>query len=166
MLLILSITLIAAFAALNRIRGGGLGAHLLPGHPRFWVTPVIFYLAWRHLGDWQSAAWFAGVFLAWSLQPWGDIYMLGRPRPDGKEVPDFGTCCLGLWTLGMLAGICLFPVASGMLGRDAAFGLAPIMPLAYWLGWKAFDRWPSLKAQTTIAEPLIGAWWGVILVFL
>ena len=103
MIALTAILIIIAFTLFNRIRGGGLGADRLPGHPRYYVAPVIFGLAWWWLGDWQRAAWFSGVWLAWSLQAWGDIYMLGRQRMDGKPVRDFWTCITGLFTLGLRA---------------------------------------------------------------
>ena len=39
------------------------------------------------------------------------------------------------------------------------------MPFSYTAGWLAYDRWPLLlKAQTPVAEVLMGLAWGAVLV--
>lgn len=163
-----TLCIILAFAVLNRIRGGGLGAEHLPGHPRFWVLPVVLGLAYWHLGAVEQAVWFAAAWLLWSTQPWGDVYMMGRPHPSGQTY-DWSTCAIGLMMLGILPMFLIAPLGDGG-GWPFAVVLrllsgAVALSLAYELGWQAFERrW--IGAHTVLAEPLIGLWWGAVLVSL
>lgn len=155
----MSIMVIIMMSIINRIRGGGLWGDRLPGHPRFWCAPVVFLLAVWWLPDWKFAAWFALAWFGWSLHSWGNSYMLGRPRFDGEPVGSMWEGLIDLGVIGLVAGllICLL--------TPWALLLTVAMPASYYIGWVAFDLWPErLKAQTAIAETLMGAAWGAVLV--
>lgn len=152
--------LIPALAILNRVRGGGLWADRLPGHPRLYVAPVIAILCLFIMPPWQAVA--TGIaYLAWSFLPWGHLACLGKFIPL-RQMSSLEASCLEvvkgdyLAALMMLHLIGLLPMA--FLVSPLAF-LAPIpIALSYALGWFVT---PAAPFRT--AEILVGAVWGVLL---
>ena len=72
--------------ALNRARGGGLGASALPGHPRLWVSTLLG-LAVAALIDPSTGAAVAASYLMWAWLPWGRWFDLGRSPKDPARSP-------------------------------------------------------------------------------
>lgn len=154
------IVLIAAMAALNHIRGGHLGGNLLPGHPRLWAAAGAIIIATLFIGPLDALA-FGLAFLIWSLTPWGHSIGLGRFAPDRKpewleelligHIPNPWLRLLVLQLIGLAPAIFLVSM------------LAPLFAVAfvaaYEIGWRLR---PS--APTQVAEPLVGALWGLMLV--
>jgi len=79
--------LVMSAGFLNRFRGGGYGAHLLPGHPRFYVVPLVGLMVYAFYGHDGEGGLFPYwltlplIYLWWSWWPWGEWFDLGRmPR--------------------------------------------------------------------------------------
>lgn len=154
--------IIAAMAFLNRVRGGGFGAEILPGHPRYYVTPVIGILAWLWTGAIIMSVLFAACYLAWSLVPWGHAIGLGRWSPSRAPAPLEET--LIHWTNNpwlKLLSIEVVGLAPAMvLVSPFAAILPPFFVACYELGWRLRP-----KAPIELAELLVGVLWGALLVW-
>lgn len=152
--------MILAMAALNHVRGGHLGGNLLPGHPRLWATAGAIIMATPFFGPLDAAA-FGLAFLIWSLIPWGHSIGLGRFAPDRK--PEWLEALL----VDHIPNPWLRLLVLHLIGLAPAFFLvsmlAPLFALAfvaaYEIGWRIR---PSVPTQ--VAEPLVGALWGLMLV--
>ena len=153
---------IPIMAFLNRFRGGGFGAEHLPGHPRYWVTPVVGALAYWHTGNALHAAIFAACYLAWSLVPWGHAIGLGRWSPVRDPAPIEET--LIHWTdnpwlkLLTIEVVGLFPAM--VLVSPFAAAMPPLFVACYEVGWRLRPR-----APIELAELLTGGLWGLLLVW-
>lgn len=154
--------LVAACAALNRFRGGGLGADRLPGHPRFYVSAAIGLLTFALLGGPLAAAAAAASYLCWSILPHGRWYDLGRlpddfvaRKPNDFEIlinrlPNDHVRFTARNTLGLLPGAALL--------SPFLLVLAPLQTLAYEFGWRVTPRVP-----TVTGEWITGGLWGAFL---
>ena len=85
---ILSLLIIPLYGILNRVRGGGFYGHLLPGHPRVWISVFTICLSLFFLPIYQ-AAFLGACFFLWSLLPWGRWYSLGNMPREASGNPDF-----------------------------------------------------------------------------
>lgn len=90
LLLALSLAILVVFAAaaINRLRGGGLGADRLPGHPRFYAAALFGLVASYALSDWRQGALLGLLWLLWALPAWGRWYTLGRHDRSLSGTPD------------------------------------------------------------------------------
>lgn len=154
---------IPACAILNRVRGGGFGASVLPGHPRYYVAPVMGAIAFAVSGDPWRAVSFAAAYLIWSLLPWGHCIGLGRYAPDRDAallekdalILSRGNPWVALLMLEVI-GIVPAAIAVSLL----ALCLPPLFVAAYEIGWRLRP-----KAPIELAELLVGALWGALLIW-
>lgn len=164
--------LIPALAVLNRFRGGGYGAAVLPGHPRWYVWPL-----------WSAAGWLVGypwwllgpAYLVWSNIPWGRWFRLGRsPRSlTGREPRAIERVVEGIAgasdhvALFLIHALALVPVAlacSALLNWGwpdpwaalAGVGVAALVVLTYELAW----RFAPPNSAISTAEHGVGALFG------
>ena len=70
--MMLWLVIIAASAALNRVRGGGLGGERLPGRALFWAAPAMGCLAWL-VSPWPVALGLAVAYFVWAVWGWGHL---------------------------------------------------------------------------------------------
>lgn len=144
-------------AVLNRFRGGGFGAAKFPGHPRFYVAPVLGLVCWLLGAGVSDSIVVAICYLAWSFVPWGHCIGLGRWMPGRKPAwlehraldAAQNNPWIALWfleTVGM-------SVAAGAM-HWSAFLLPPLMVAAYEIGWRVS------RAPIRWAEIAIGLLWG------
>lgn len=165
-------------ALINRVRGGGLFAPVLPGHPRLWAAPAMGLLSVLTGAGWQEAlAWGLG-YLAWSAPAWGRWFDLGRgsnadPLSATEAVVEWLAARLPtlglhpdyvcLWVRHMAVLPCLVAVA--LLGGPGWLPvLAPLFAglvvLSYEIG-----RRQSFVKPLAVAEILAGLpWAGLLLV--
>lgn len=139
---------IAAMAILNRIRGGGFGAVMLPGRALFWCAPCVALIGYIMSGPWglMWGAW----YLLWAIPAWGYLQLLGRYVP-GKYPTE-----LECWLLDITRG----NVHLAFLLRHLPAGpLAPLIVVAYEACWRLHPANPIW-----IAELITGALWGVLIV--
>lgn len=165
------VMIVLACAVLNRIRGGGFYGELLPGHPRYWVSPVLGLVNWI-IAPWPVAASMAFAYLIWSIPPWGRWYDLNRvtttwitrdyssyerviERLSGKD--DY--LSFYLRHLSAMIGIVLL----AYLTTWWWYITIPVLPLlivcAYDVAWRISDHY-----AITIGEMLTGAAWGIMIV--
>jgi hypothetical protein len=157
-----AIVIVLVMTILNRVRGGGFDAQALPGHPRYWVTPVVGLFAYLWSGSLMHGAIFAGCFLVWSLVPWGHCIGLGRWSPAREPAylelhaleAAGGSPYLALF---ILEAIGLFPAI--LLVSFAGLFMLVLMVPCYELGWRLRP-----KAPIELAELLVGALWGGLMV--
>jgi hypothetical protein len=157
-----AIAVVGLMAVLNRFRGGGFGADRLPGHPRFYVAPMVAVVAWIVM-PWQQAIAAGVAYLAWCWPPWGHLMCLGHWSP-GRPVSEFEAWCLKSMR-GDYFGALLLRHAVGLipamcLVSPLAIVAAPLVAALYAAGW----RW---RPQNPIepAELLTGALWGAFFVW-
>ncbi|WP_293857176.1 hypothetical protein [uncultured Alsobacter sp.] len=152
---------ILAAAVLNRVRGGGFFGDRLPGHPRFWVAPLMGGLAAVHHPPLAAAA-LGAAWLYWSLLPWGRWYTFGAVTPD-RPPTTFEAA------VEVLAGD--DHVLAFSIRNTIAF--APIWlvhPWAWLAGWVQTALYAFAKAVAPpaifvpVAEILTGALWGLLLI--
>lgn len=147
-------------AVVNRFRGGGFGAQYLPGHPRFWVTPIVAMLALFLVGPLQAVL-MALAYLVWCWPPWGYLMTLGRTTPAGRDISLVEQLCLDA-ALGNIWAALMLRHAFGMLPAmfvvsPFAILAAPLIVIAYELGWRI-----TPLAPIRTAELLTGAIWGAL----
>lgn len=149
---------------LNRVRGGGFGAENLPGHPRFYVAPVVGLLAWAVVPGWPALT-FAASYLWWSLLPWGNWFDLGRltdgwqgRRRNGfEEFIDAITDHNDHLAFALRNAIGFAPLL--LVANPVLVIFAPILQvLAYEAGWRANE-----SAPIETGELLTGALWGALI---
>ena len=175
----LALITLAITSALNRVRGGGLGAAHLPGHPRVYVAPVIGLLAGILNNGWLIGVVAGLGYFIWSLPPWGRWYTLGRmPRtisgqPDAFEIwverisdGDDRNDHLALLIRHALGILPLIAVLVLITGRWWLAGWVIVFPVlavaAYEACWRAAMR-GKLNVPTAIAEWIVGCIFGLIL---
>lgn len=148
--------LVAALAAINHARGGGFFADRLPGHPRFYAAPAVWFVCVLFIGPFDALA-VAVSYLVWSLAPWGSWFKLGRgTHPDetwfeaAVSKVSFGSDHVAFTLRNLL---CLIPAAA--LIDPLFLGLALVQTAAYEAGWRL-----SPAAPIRTAELLTGAAWG------
>lgn len=163
-------SLIPVMAVLNRVRGGGFGAEALPGHPRYWVSPVVAGLAWVTM-PWQAALAFGLGYLFWSLWPWGYLMCLGHFQPQGRDISNLELdlldtagqnvyVALGLRHMLVLPGLFAAMIFGGGPWLVLASPIfAALVVGAYAAGWALR---PS--APIELAELLVGALWGGLII--
>jgi hypothetical protein len=158
----MSFFLIPIMVFLNRFRGGGFYAEYLPGHPRFYVAPVIGLLLWFVSGNWISGLSAGVSYLAWSFLPWGHLMCLGNFAPD-RPMSALESFCLDtakgnyLPALMLLHAIGLIPAS--ILVVPWALVMAPLVAAAYGIGWK---QTPATPIRT--AELIVGGLWGCLFI--
>lgn len=164
------IALIAAIAALNRLRGDAtwLGWLGLPGRTLWYIAPAVGLAAWA-AQPWPVAAAFAVAYLVWAVPAWGHLYGLGRYSPD-RAVDRFTAVLLKIASgnvhgafflrhLALLPGLGLVSIASGNIWfAGAAIPAALIIVAGYEAGWRWAPRQPILAA-----ELIAGAVWGALI---
>jgi hypothetical protein len=159
------IVLVPIMALVNAARGGNFGAEGLPGHPRWWATIAVFFVALAAL-PWPQAALFAAGFLLWCLPPWGHLMCLNRyapPRPISTlEISLMWLCCGcvhgALWLRHWLILPMVFAATWSPWALVVAPAIACFIVLAYELGWRLT---PAAPIRT--AEILTGAILGALL---
>lgn len=149
---------IAAMVFLNRFRGGGFGAAALPGHPRYYVAPMVFLFAGTVVPV-LPAAGYALAYFAWSLMPWGHAIGLGRWSPDRPPslVESWFMHEDNPWLRLLsieLAG--LIPATLLVSAGAPVFGAAFVG--CYEIGWRL-----TPKAPIQTAEILVGILWAAML---
>lgn len=177
--LLVAVLVGALAAAINRVRGGGLFAPILPGHPRLWAAPAMGLLSLLAGAGWlEAAAWGLG-YLVWSAPAWGRWYDLGR-KPVSIE-PLSVTEGVVEWlaarlpTLGLHPDyVCLFVrhmlvlpclVAVAFTGGPGWLPvLAPLFAAAVVVAYE-IGRRQSFVKPLAVAEILAGLpWAGLLLV--
>lgn len=156
--------LIPLMAFLNRFRGGGFYAVYLPGHPRFYVAPVVGLLVWLLMGDVARGICAGIVYLVWSFLPWGFLASMGRWTPQGRTISWLEGRCLDLARENYLVALSLLHLV-GLLPAFLSLSLfaplmAPLIAGSYWLGWRYRP-----KAPIELAELITGALWGALFVW-
>lgn len=154
--------ILLAMGFLNRFRGGGYGAHILPGHPRFYVAPLVAGVAYTVDWDWIVAVAWGLCYLLWSFLPWGHLYCLGRTEHEPpRPISDLEEICRSAakgnpWVaFGFLQAIGMIPT---MLYMNMWAALAPLAIVAvYELAWE-WSKDPIPKAE--IATGII---WGLLI---
>ena len=151
--------LMLGLAVVNYARGGGFFADRLPGHPRYYAAPAVWFLCALFIGPFDGL-FVALAYLAWSLAPWGSWYGLGRfPHPDetwfeaAVSKVSFGSDHVAFTLRNLL---CLIPAA--VLIDPLFLGLAFVQTAAYEAGWRLS---PATPIRT--AELLTGAAWGAFI---
>lgn len=166
---LLPLLLIPAMAVLNRFRGGGFGAHSLPGHPRFWVTPVFLCLLLMAGFNPRLAGAITAGWLAWHMLPHGHTFSLGRYFPERKisRFEQWSADLIGIDRAYFVKAALLAPVV--LLGIwighhvviDVAFAVA--LPFAFMA-----IRHVTMPARNDLAEmgegALVGAWLALTLI--
>lgn len=159
----IEVALVPICAVLNRVRGGGLGGALLPGHPRLWVAPAIG-VASLLVGSPLQAVLVAACYLFWAWLPWGRWYDLGRlPPPDRapswferrlEELPnDHARFAARNFAACLPAAVLVSPL----------FLLLPLAQAgAYELGWVWWET--DGISPIPVAELVTGAAWGVLII--
>jgi len=164
----LSLLAIPVCAALNRFRGGGLGASELPGHPRFYVWPFVGLVAALVQESWWGFL-FGGAYLAWSFLPWGHFIGMGRFVPNRpwtklEETVDRiadGDPRLALGLLYVAAPVALFPwvyMTDAYLAGLMSLLFPILAPRAYEASWGMSPKGEEIRN----AEIAVGVWWGVL----
>lgn len=160
----MSVILVVLIAVLNHMRGGGFGASILPGHPRFYAAPVVAFISFPFVGPLD--AFFVGIsYLIWSLAPWGRFYDLGRLQPSYSPTEE-GWFEAGILKLAgndhiaftLRNAICLLPAA--LLMGPSVMLLAPLITVAYEIGWRIT---PTAPIRT--GELITGALWGAAIIW-
>lgn len=148
---------------LNRVRGGGLGGDVLPGHPRFYVAAAMAGLALLVLPEWKAAA-VGAAYLWWAILPWGHWYDLGRLPLNwqGREQSQFERAVSGLCgdddhIAFFMRNIVGFLPMSMLVGSMAVFA-APLQVIAYEACWRVQPKNPIEPS-----EFLTGALWGALI---
>lgn|GEM_PF-999439 len=165
-------------AAINRFRGGGLGAQRLPGHPRFYAAPFVGLIA-AFYQPWPVALAIGLAFLLFVWLPWGRWYTLNRRgrtessgEPSGFErfierLADFGGVrrdwlAFGLRNIAVMTpGFALVLWTAGfaaMMPGPAAW--PPDLSIAAWagLGEAIYAPLAVVPAFGVVALYRIG-WW-------
>lgn len=170
---LLKILIVLGFLFINGVRGGRFGAPKLPGHPRFWVSPLVAPLAWLAAYPIMEAVTLAAAYLAWSFPPWGRWFTLNRlPRDLGgrrvslyesviESISDVGGkrrdhvafFLRHLSVLAPLSFLPLFHLVSTTVG-------AALIVCIYELSW----RFSSKGAEIRNAELATGVLFGLALV--
>lgn len=151
--------LVPVFACLNRLRGGGLGARHLPGHPRFYAAGLAGLAALPFVGA-IDAACVAVSYLAWAWLPWGRWFDLGRlplyyvrrtetpfEKLIGRLPNDHAR-----FTARNLIGL----VPAAVLLSPLFLLIAPLQTAAYEAGWRTTPKTP-----TVTGEWITGILWGL-----
>lgn len=160
----LSAALIVACAFLNRFRGGGFYADRLPGHPRFYVAPVMGLVAWMAGHDPLWSTLFAAAWLFWCFLPWGLLMSLGRWEPQ-REIDRFEDELLltagdNIWVAFWLRHLIGFlPMA--VLCWWSIVVLPPLFVAAYEASW----RWSPRAQVIAFPEMAVGTLFGLMLVW-
>jgi len=153
--------LIPLMAFLNRVRGGGFGAALLPGHPRFYVAALLAVAVWC-VAPWTAGLAAGLAYLAWAFLPWGHLMCLGHYAPD-REISKLEGWCLDIAQERYLPALALLHLIGLLPAFIIVSVFAPLFAVgfagAYWLGWR---YWP--QTPTVPAELIVGALWGVMIV--
>lgn len=151
---------IPLMALLNRFRGGGFGAEILPGHPRFYVAPMVVMLVGLVV-EWHQGLLVGAAYLAWSFTPWGHLIGLGRWDPPREwswlETTTFEISNKNPWlALGMIEMIGM-SVAIVIFSPWAALAAIAFVG-CYEAGWRLRP-----KAPIELAELLVGGVWGLLI---
>lgn len=159
-----SAVIVVACAILNRFRGGGFYADRLPGHPRFYVAPVMGSAAWAAGHDPVWAGFFALAWLWWCWLPWGLLMSLGRWKPereiDRLEEELLSTAGGNIWIAFWLRHLVGFlPIA--VLCWWSAIVMPPLIVAAYEASW----RWSPRPQVIAFPEMFVGALFGLMLVW-
>lgn len=157
--MIVDVLVISLMGFLNRFRGGGFGAIVLPGHPRFYVAPLVGCLALL-VTPLPTAAAVGVSYLFWSLMPWGFTIGLGRFQPS-REPAMVERVFLRISSpharLLAIEAVGLLPAA--ILVMPFALILAPLFVAAYEAAWRLRP-----KAPIEAAEIVVGLLWGALIV--
>lgn len=153
--------LIPVCAVLNRFRGGGFWADRLPGHPRFYVAPLMGLVAWLAGHDPLWSTLFAAAWLAWCWLPWGQLMCLDRFVPDRKispiETELLKVASGNIWlALGLRHALGLVPMT---ILAPGALLMPPLIVAFYEASW----RWSPRQHVIAVPELLTGAAFGVLL---
>lgn len=158
----LDLLAIPACAALNRFRGGGLGASDLPGHPRFYAWAIMAGIALAATLDIVTAAGFGLAYLIWSFAPWGHLMCLGRKEHEpSRPYAWIETRLLALsngnvwFAFGLLHLLFLLPAA---LMTPWALAAPLLIVAAYEMSWRLSPKGEIIRN----AEVATGAVWGAL----
>jgi hypothetical protein len=84
----MSFLILVLSCIINKFRGGGFYAYLLPGAPRYYAFILMGVLFYIYNGFIKESILFAIFWLIWSIPPWGRYYTLGRmPREVSTRKP-------------------------------------------------------------------------------
>ena len=158
-----AILTIAACAVLNRARGDDSWMpDWMPGRALYYTAPLIGAIA-AILGGISFGAAFGAAFLVWGVGPWGHLIGLGRFAPDRPRSE------LERVLLTLAGGN--VHVALGLRHAVAVpfllpFGILPVaFPVAAAAAYEA--AWRIRPSNPIwIAELIVGALWGVLIVCL
>lgn len=135
--------IVAASAALNRVRGGGLGGQYLPSRALLWVSVAMALLAWT-IHPWPIAVAFGLGYLAWGVLAWSYILC----KLAGIEPPR---------SPGMGEAFCLLaPGTVPPVFVRMVFVLPGVAAVAWLLGnWWFLLAAPAFAAAATIAYAVL-----------
>lgn len=135
--------IVAASAALNRVRGGGFGGQYLPGRALLWVSVAMGLLAWL-VSPWPVAVAFGLGYLAWGVLAWSYILckLAGIEPPRSPGVGE-AFCLLAPGTVA--------PVFVRMM-----FVLPGVTAVAWLIGdWRFLLAAPAFAAAATLAYAVL-----------
>lgn len=174
---LLGAVLIVACAALNRVRGGGLGGDRLPGATDLWVGPVMGVLAalagvelWPGVWWPVTASAFAACWLAWSTPAWGYLFGLWFETPAPGREPSWYEAAMLRATAGNRTAafglrMTLFLIPMALLFGWGWLALGPVLLAAYIAGWligrahlRGLPAYPAYGIP--FAEVIAGSAWG------
>lgn len=175
--LLMPLTMLAC-AFLNCFRGGHFGAQHLPGHPRFYVAPLIGLVAWAFqpppVASAQAAAYLVFVWPGWGRWYSGNRIARELSGPPSRferwieAVSDIGgvrrdrVAFFLRNTLCLVPGLGLIAYVAGVPVILALFGIVPAA-LVVWLYDIGFLL--SAKHGVAIGESLTGAMIGAGIAF-
>jgi hypothetical protein len=155
---VLAIIIFLACAAVNY----GAGRYewmpaFFRGRPLYYCAPAIGVLAAAVL-HWQTAIAVALAFTAWRAPSWGHLYQLGHVVPTDRPMPLHERICLKLGFGNVYAAAAIrhsymLPLAVLL---PAALAFPVLTVAAYELAWR-------LRRPVVLAEPIVGALWGAII---
>lgn len=167
--------IILASAACNKARGGGLGAHLWAGHPRWYIAPIMGVLAYLAGASLIVAPVFALCWLAWATPAWGRWFTCGRQPREISGAPaqwEAWIETLAGWItqerriadhlcLAMRNAVCLLPV---LFVAPLAWPIMLAgMAASYEIAWRIWRKNENNRA-IDVAEIATGLFWGLAIV--
>lgn len=146
---------VPVLAVLNRMRGGGFWADRLPGHPRFYVAPLVGLVAFLAGHDPVWSGLYAAAWLWWCWWPWGLLMCLGRWEPQRKISPVETTLLKAsggnIWlAFGLRHLLGVLPMA---LLSPWTLLLPPLIVAFYEASW----RWAPRKHVIAVPEMMTGS---------
>lgn len=161
------VLMMAAFAVLNHVRGGGglFGPRVvavldrIPGNGDMHAAPFVALLAWL---AGLNPVLFVLCWLCWSTPAWGFLQGLGRGPGPTDRAPSWYEALFIRWSYGNPYLAFSYRTTLFLIPMTFCFGwpwilLGPLQVAAYEIGWRL--RSPGIA----IGELITGALWGAFI---